>query len=177
MKGNTKIILILIGAMVFIGLSGCTNNGGININPAQISNIRSDIADFDLPPGYSADFCTSLIGYTMIAYSNGNGPSHIYLIQSEKETDGEKLAQILSELVVGSGDPETQMTVIETRLVHVRGEETTLVISDWINSEGTTYRQAAAAFQGYGGPALIVFSESIENWNQVTLNTLLASVH
>jgi len=177
MKGNTKIILILIGAMVFISLSGCTNNGGINIDPAQISNIKSDIADFDLPPGYSTDFSTSLMGYTVIAYSNGNGLSHICLIQSEKETDGEKLAQILSELVVGSGDPETQMTVIETRTVRVRGQETTLVISDCINSEGTTFRQAAAAFQGNGGPALIVFSEPIEDWNWATLNTLLASVH
>lgn len=177
MKLNTKNLLILIGAMVFIGLSACTNNGAININPTQISHIRSDIADFDLPAGYSADFSTSLMGYTVIAYSGGAGPSHLYLIQSEKETDGEKLDQILSEIVVGSGDPETQMTVIESRPVHVRGQETTLVISDCINSEGTTFRQAAAAFQGNGGPALFVFSEPIENWNQATLNTLLASVH
>ncbi len=175
MKQITKIILTLNAVCVLIGLSACTSF--VATNTEQISGFTSKIADFDLPAGYHADFSTNLMGYSVIAYSHGAGPSHLYLIQSEKEADGEKLAQVLDEVVVGSGDPQTRMTVIETRPVLVRGQETTLVISDCVNSEGLAYRQAAVAFQGNGGPALIVFSEPIENWNQATLNTLLASVH
>ena len=51
------------------------------------------------------------------------------------------------------------------------------MISDAVNSEGLAYRQAAgSAFTGNGGPALLVFSESIENWDEAILNDLLASL-
>ncbi|NQU30998.1 MAG: hypothetical protein HQ525_10060, partial [Anaerolineae bacterium] len=106
----------------------------------------------------------------------GDGPSHIYLIQSDNESDGEKLAQVLDELVIGSGDPQTRMTVVETRSVMVRGQKSTLVISDAVNSEGLSYRQAAVGFPGNGGPALLVFSESIENWDQATVDALISSI-
>ena len=43
------------------------------------------------------------------------------------------------------------MTVTEIRATIVRGQETTLVIIEGMNSEGVIYRQAAAAFQGKGG--------------------------
>ena len=99
------------------------------------------------------------------------------VIQSEKQVDGEKLAYMLDELVVGSGDPETRMTVIETHPVQIRDQGTTLVISDCVNSEGRAYRQVAVTFQGNGGPALLVYSESIDNWDQTEVDTLLASVH
>ena len=177
MSQITKIILTLMGASALIGLSACSSFVATNTDPEQLSGFTSEIAGFDLPAGYHADFSTNLMGYSVTAYSRGAGPSHLYLVQSEKESDGEKLAQMLPELVLGSGDPQTRMTVIETRPIRVRGQETTLVISDWINSEGISYRQAAVAFQGDGGPALLVFSEPIERWNQETVDAFLASIH
>ena len=176
MKFITRTRFALLGVITVIGIAACTPSGAININQAQITDLRSDMADFDLPIGFSADFSTHVMGYTAMAYSRGVGPSHIYLIQSEKESDREKLDQILDELVIGSGDPQTRMTVIETQSVQVRGQDTTLVISDCVNSEGTTYRQAAVAFQGDGGPALLVYSESMQNWNPTILSGLLASI-
>ena len=113
----------------------------------------------------------------MVAYNRGSGPGHLYLIQSEKETDGEKLAEMLSEMTPKSA-PQVRMTmtVSESRAVTVRDQETTLVISEGINSEGQTYRQAMVTFQGNGGPALLVFSESTEKWDQTELDNLLASI-
>lgn len=176
MKQIIKILLKICGTSMLIGLSACSTIGNTTTELDKISISTSEIADFDLPAGYHADLSTKLMGYSVMAYSRGSGPSHLYLIQSEKESDGEKLAQVLDEVVVGSGDPQTRMTVIETRLILVRGQETTLVISDCVNSEGLAYRQAAVAFQGNGGPALLVFSETNESWNQATVDTLLASI-
>ena len=87
------------------------------------------------------------------------------------------MAQALDELVVGSGDPQTRMTVVENRPVMVRGQETTLVISDAVNSEGLSYRQATVGFPGNGGPALLVFSETLENWDQAVVDALISSIH
>ena len=44
------------------------------------------------------------------------------------------------------------------------------------NSDGVIYRQATVAFQGNGGPALLVFSELLENWDQAAFDALVASI-
>ncbi len=174
MKQIIKTLLVLF---VLTGLFACTPTATINVNPEQVPNAASDIADFDLPAGYAPEFTASLLGYTVAAYNPGDGHSHLYLIQSEKESDGENLAQMLEELAPGSNDPSTHMTVVETRQVTVRGQEAPLVISEGVNSENETYRQVMAAFQGKGGPDLLVLSEPVTRWDQTAVDAFLASIH
>jgi hypothetical protein len=136
----------------------------------------SAIADFDLPGGYTFEFNTSMLGYTVASYRGANGPSHLYLIQSEQQSDGGDLEEMLTQLVPGSYDPNTRLTVIENRPVTIRGQEVTLVISEGVSSENVPYRQATVAFEGKGGPALLVFSESLEAWHPGALDEFLASI-
>lgn len=117
------------------------------------------------------------MGYTAASFCPDNGNRYLYLIQSEKDSDGEKLAQMLEELVPGESNPQTHMPVIETCYVIVRGQEKALVMSEGINSEGKSYRQVTVAFQGKGGPALLVLSEPVESWNQGSLDAFIASIH
>jgi len=171
---NPKIIL---PAILLILLTACTANNAVQTADDQIASAAAEIADFDLPAGYTLEFSASLDGYTLVSYNPGNGHSHLYLIQSEKESDGEKLAGMLEQIAPGSYDPQTRMTIIETRPVTVREQEVTLVISEGITSEGETYRQVTAAFQGKGGPALLMFSKPVTSWNQQTVDALIASIH
>jgi hypothetical protein len=170
---KTKILCLIL---LTLFLAACGADVSLSTDSGNVTNTAAEIAEFTLPTGYAPEFTTTVMGYDLAAYSRGNGPSHIYLIQSEDAADWEKLTQVLDEIVIGSGDPTTHLKVVETRLVIVRGQETTLVISDAVNSEGRTYRQAAVGFQGNGGPALLVFSESRENWDEVTLANLIASI-
>jgi hypothetical protein len=157
-------------------LAACGVEGSISTSQENINETVVEIADFDLPAGFVPELSTTLLGYQAVAYSRGDGPGHIYLIQSSDPADADRLAQALDEIVIGSGDPTTRLTVVETRSVVVRGQETTLVISEAVNSEGHTYRQAAVGFQGNGGPALLVFSESIEHWDENILKNLISSL-
>ncbi|HEY3475229.1 MAG TPA: hypothetical protein VGK56_11510 [Anaerolineales bacterium] len=165
------IISILLGSLV-----ACVPDVSINGNPEDVSSAAAEIADFEPPAGYDSEFTASLLGYTVAAYNPGDGHSHLYLIQSDKESDAEKLEQMLAELVPGSSDPNTRLTVIENRVATVRGQEVTLIISDGISSDGDAYRQVTAAFQGKGGPALLVLSEPIERWDQSAVDTFIASI-
>jgi len=135
------------------------------------------IAEFDLPAGYIYDFDTSVLGYTVEAYKGQNGPSHLYLIQSEKQSDGNELAKMLSQLAPGSSNLDTRITVIETHTAKLRGQDATVVISEGINSENVRYRQITVAFEGNGGPALLVFSESVDAWDQEVVDAFLESIH
>jgi hypothetical protein len=158
-------------------LSACGINTAINTNTDKVVSVAAEIADFDLPAGYQPEFSASLEGYTLVSYNPGDGHSHLYLIQSEKESDGEKLASMVEQIAPGSYDPQTRMTIIETRPVTVREQEVTLVISEGVTSEGETYRQVTVAFQGNGGPALVMLTEPVISWDQEMVNTFIASIH
>lgn len=172
MNRNSQILFSLIGILIFTSLSACTSL----VSPIILTSSKAaEIADFELPDGYRHDFSTSFLGFSMIAYSRADGPSHIYLIQSEKDSNGEKLAEVMAEMVVGFGNPRTRMTIIETHKVLMCGQETTMVISDIINAEGIPYRQAIIAFEGNAGPALLVFSEPTKTWDQAKVDHLIES--
>jgi hypothetical protein len=171
-----KVLIFLLSTFMLSSLSACIPDDSINKDSEQVSSAAATIADFDLPVGYQADFSASLMGYTFASFRPDDEHSHLYFIQSEKETDGEKLAQMLDELVPGASDPQTRMTVIETRPATIREQQVTLVISEGVSSDGETYRQVTAAFQGKGGPALLVLSEPVSRWNQETVDAFLTSI-
>jgi hypothetical protein len=170
-------IKTILSAVLFILLSACGVRSTLNTGTENVTSTAAEIADFDLPAGYTADFSASLLGYQAAAFHPGDGHSHLYLVQSENESDGEKLAQMLDELVPGASDQQTHMTVIETRPVTVCKQEVTMVISDGVNSDGETYRQAMVPFQGKGGPALLVLSEPQSRWDQAAMDAFIASMH
>ena len=167
---STSIAIILLAILAACGTLEATNDS------EHIAELAANIADFEVPEGYASEFSAEMAGYTLATYKGTSGPSHLYLIQSEKEADGEELQRMLTQLAPGSSDPNTRMTVIENRPVTVRGQEVTLVISDGINHEGKSYRQATVAFQGKGGPALLVISESLERWDQSAVDTFIGSI-
>jgi hypothetical protein len=170
-----KIWLVTAAIILLAILSACGTVEATN-DSQHVTELASKIADFDLPEGYTSEFSAELAGYTLTAYKGTSGPSHLFLIQSEKEADGQELERMLTQLAPGSSDPNTRLTVIENRPVTIRGQEVTLVISDGVNHDGDSYRQATVAFQGKGGPALLVLSEPTDHWNDEIVNALIASI-
>ena len=171
-----KLLLLTLVTFLLVALSACGSTVKMSSDSNEVANVASEIADFEPPAGYSSDFTANLLGYTVAAYNPGDGHSHLYLVQSEKESDAEKLAQMLEKLVPGSSDRNTRLTVIENRAATIRGQETTLVISDGVNSEGESYRQVTAAFPGNGGPALLVLAEPTDRWDQSAVDAFIASI-
>jgi hypothetical protein len=162
-------------AILLMALFACTTIEATD-DPQHAKDIAVEIADFDLPAGYEPEFSTKMLGYTLVTYKGPSSPSHLYLIQSETQSDGEELAKTLTQLSPGSSDPNTHLTVIENRPVTVRGQDVILVIGEGLNAENVAYRQISVAFEGKGGPALLVFSEPVEDWHQTAIDEFLASI-
>lgn len=170
-----KMNLVLALTLLAV-LSACASPVAIDANSEEVAKAAAGIAEFALPANYAPEFTAQLGSYTAVSYNPGDGRSHLYLIQSKKEADREKLAQTLADLLPGSSDPNTRLTVIENRAATIRGEAATVVISEGVNHDGKTYRQVTVAFQGKGGPALLVLSEPSESWDPSTVDSLLASI-
>ena len=175
MKQIAPIILIVISTIVLTVLSACGTIESTD-DSQHATKLASKIADFDPPAGYASEFSVEMAGYTLAAYKGASGPSHLYLIQSRKESDGKELERMLTQLAPGSSDANTRMTVIENRTATVRGQEVAVVVSEGVNSESVSYRQVTVGFEGKGGPALLVLSETVESWDQEAVDTFLASI-
>jgi hypothetical protein len=173
MKRSTVRILVIVCALTI--LPACSTMDATD-NSQQVTDVAAKIADFDPPTGYTPEFTAQMLGYTLAAYKGSSGPSHLYFVQSEKKADGEELERMLAQLAPGSSDSNTRLTVVENHPVTIRGQEATLVISEGTNHEGESYRQATVSFQGKGGPALLVFSDSVNNWDQDAIDAFLQSI-
>jgi hypothetical protein len=117
-------------------------------------------------------------GYSIVSYHPGDGHSHLYLVQApaDKEVSQAELEAMLNKAQPGNTDKTTHLTVVEKRTITIRGQETAVVISEGTNGDGEAYRQATAAFQGKGGPALLVISEPNNRWDAARLDQLIASI-
>jgi predicted GH43/DUF377 family glycosyl hydrolase len=73
-------------------------------------------------------------------------------------------------------DQWSEVTVIETKPCQIRGEETTLVISEGVSHDGHRYRSASAVFDGNGGTALVNVSGPAANWDQTMVDSFIESL-
>jgi len=167
--------IIALVMLVFL-LTACGVHATLSTQPEKVNSAAAEIADFDVPAGYSPEFSASLDDYTLVSYHPANGHSHLYLVQSENSSDAEKLAEAIYKLNPGSVDTQARMAILETRPITAGVQETSLVISEGTNSDGDVYRQAMLAFEGKHGPALLVFSEPLAIWDLDTVNALLTSI-
>jgi hypothetical protein len=172
----TKTLISLISLSLLVGLAACSFNGVMTLNEEKTADAAVKIADFDLPEGYQADFSAAWKGYRLVAFNPGDDRSHLYVVQSERESDRERLEEMLGRLVPGDVDWQSRSEVLETRSVLVQGKLTTMVVKRGLNSEKQTYLQAVVPFDGKGGPALLVFSQPENRWNETVLEALVASI-
>lgn len=175
MKQINEIMLTVVSAVILVILSACSTVDTTD-NNQRVADTASKIADFEPPAGYTPEFSAEMLGFTTVSYRGTTRPSHLYLIQSGKQSNDEELQNMLKDLAPGSSDPNTRMTVIENRTVTVRGQDVDVIISEGLNSADTTYREATVVFQGKGGPVLLVYSESLDLWDQATVDSFLESI-
>ncbi len=171
-----KTILLFLSIVILAGAAACSRINMINPDRAVVNRVASEIADFELPQGYEADFSVYLLGYKLVAYRSADSGSHLYLLETSNEVVAGRVGQALKQMVPGQVDSRTRMTVVETRPIHVRGQEGKLIVSDGMNSEGHAYRQVLVTFSGKGGPALLVFVDGLERWDEARLYAMLSSV-
>lgn len=176
MKTQLKSLLIVL--ILAALLSGCGGAMPSKTSAQDANKVAASIADFQLPEDYKAEYSLSLAGFTIVAYNPGDDHSHLFFVQApaDYKEDQARLEEALRQAQTGKKDRDTRMTVVEKRQVSIRGQETTLVISEGVNSSDQQYREATATFQGKNGPALVVISEPVSRWDDARINQFIASI-
>jgi len=143
-------------------------------DPTEIAQVASNIADFDMPPGYQYEMAMSFLSYETVALSPidlRNGYFQIMLVQTPNSSnasqqDLQAQAQQMSSQQSSGGSS----VVVGTRTEKIRGQDVIITISE--SSGGRyTYRTWTAFFNGKGGLTILMIQGQADHWDdQVFLN-------
>lgn len=189
MNDSKKILLIIVGTL--LGICLCVGAAGfvllrgagwfitetVESDAPTVAAVGEGIADYTLPAGYGDGYAVSLGGYEMVAYTAVSGRSHIYLIQGPASltVDRDTLARQAREAT--GADAWREVQTVEERPCQIRGQASTLVISEGVSHDGMRYRTASALFEGNGGPALVSLSAPADSWDQAMVDAFIASLN
>ena len=171
----TFVLSLLVAGFIMLRSAGWVLNHVIDSEPASVSEVGRTIADYDVPDHYTDAYAAEVADFTMVTYHDVDTDGHIYLFQMP-ETIQLDPALLETRLRMAS-DTEVlaKVAVVHHMPCRIRGQETTLVISEGLNHDNRPYRSASAIFPGKGGQALINISGPIEDWDQALVDSFVES--
>jgi hypothetical protein len=190
MNNTVKIILALLAGVILIclviGSAGMilmqtvnrTVGNALQSDPTQVTEIAWGIAEYDLPAGFEIGYAKQLAGFDLVTYTGLDEHSHVIFFQLPEGVHVD-LDELERQLRQATGDPAVhggQAKVVDRMPVTIRGQQTTLLVSEGTNSEGQAFRQVMAMFQGKQGQALVVFERPAVSWDQTEADTFIASI-
>jgi hypothetical protein len=196
MDKSTKTVLIIIGSILVLCACGVAAVFGVGLwsfdkvvnvaeqsvseNPQVAVRVGAEIADYEVPAGFGSPYSVHVGDMTLIRYTTQNEMSSILLAQFPEGTSI-NVDEMLKLMEEGSGDPNnvwysTETTILEQSPVTIRGQATTLNISEGTSSGGIAYRMATANFQGRGGPSLVIVASPVDEWEREMVDEFISSI-
>lgn len=174
----TCVLVAVLGLTLFRA-TALSILSGVQAQPGEAASIAQEIADFTLPAGYSSAVAADFADFELVGYNGPDGTSHIYLMQLPPAVRVD-LAELESQLQSSTTDQGNanglDMHVIEQQSVTIRGQATTLVVSEGTNGQGQSIRSANAAFEGKDGQALLSFSGHTAGWDAAMIDAFIDSM-
>jgi hypothetical protein len=184
-----KVILVLLALLMTAGVvvtAGATllavrllgpEARGSATQPARVAQVAASMADFDLPEGYRPHYAVTVAGFRLAVYHNGDDRSHLMVAQAPGwlARNRSMAERYLVKAARGESSDASTRTVDELS-VTVRGEATTVVISEGLNHADDPFRQATAVFQGREGVCLAYIEEPLSRWDEARALAFLASI-
>ena len=196
MDKTTKTVLIAIGSVLMVCACGASLLFAVGLwsyrtitreaetitstDSQEAVRIGSEIADFDVPEGFGSPYAMHIGEVTSVGYASQSRNTHILLTQFPEGTsiNVQEMLKLISQYTADSNNHwyDAQTTLLEEKLVTIRGEETTLSISEGTSSDGGTYRSAVATFEGRGGPSLLMIAGPAGEWDMEMIEEFIASI-
>lgn len=166
---------VLLLSVLVLAVAGC----GLVATGEQAAERAAEIAQFELPAGFSPEAGVSLAGTTMVTYSHSDGVSHIFVIQAP-ESSGMTAAQLEQALRDSLANSQSagaiEMQDTEEIPLTIRGEQVTgLMGTGQSSSDNMSYTALTVPFTGDGGPALLLIQRPTDSWDQAEVDAFLAS--
>ncbi len=197
MNKTTKIILIIVGSLLVVcacASAALLATGAWSIgkfaqfaenstteNPQEIAQLASEIASFDIPESFIKQYGMKIGSWSLVQYMTNDEKSILFVTQFPAGTSI-NADEMMRQIQRNTRNPNSPWYNVDTALVEqkpvtIRGQETTLSISEGTTKEGVSYRMANAEFQGKGeGPALFLIVRPADQWDDQVVENFIASI-
>jgi hypothetical protein len=185
-----NIIIIVLAVLAVICLGTCAavlllGRGLGNIfsqstvqDPAQVATVAAEIADFNLPAGFSPKGGFHMLGFTMAMYTTSDNQSLITLIQTPTSatiTD-EDIQQMRDQSERQAGRQLQNFRILSTKDATIRGKPAKIIIQEGTTDNNVTIRQELVAFSGKSGTAMLMVMAPVDQWNQAAYDKMVKSI-
>ncbi len=176
--GSLTMLCLCIGAASFVGtqVTKWIVSETFQSDPDTVTAVGNSIADYTLPAGFGDGYAVKWSDFSMVMYTAVDNSSHIYLLQTpgsvllDRETLEWQMRQVTNR------EDISEARIIDSQPCPIRGEETTLIISEGTNNAGQLYRSASAVFTGNEGAALVSISAPTNSWDQEMVEKFIESL-
>ncbi len=188
MSRNTKIALIVIGALVVLcaGICGISflllprfANNIVSRQPADAKRVGAEIAEYTLPAGYAEVMGLNMLVYKMvvIAPENDQRDAMIFMLMATNTSDinqAQMERQMQQSFQQQFGASGSQLRVVGQESVTIRGQAVNLSVAE--NDASPKLRQAIGAFDGKNGLTIVMVMGAVEHWDNALLREFLSSI-
>ena len=152
----------------------------VSTDPASVEQAKKNIAEFDVPEGYTPTVMSFLV-YDMITLvpEGSDSDMTIMLMQSSGILSGdpEQMKEQLRQAAQQQGkQPGASMQLVETRDEVIRGETVTVTISE-SQYQSFTIRQWMTVFTGNKGPTILMIQGAAKSWDDELIADFIKSIH
>ena len=197
MRRATKSAIILTGSLLLTCLCGVAVVFGAGFwsfakfldfadqstteDPQEVAHIASEIAEFEIPEGFSKQYGMKVGTFSLVQYTTSKGDTFIFVTQFPAGTsiNPDEMMREIRDSSRKSDSPWCNIVtrLIEQRSVTIRGAEAILSVSEGTSENGQLYRMANAKFQGRGqGPSLLMIVGPADDWELQMAEDFIGSI-
>lgn len=159
-------LCLALGASLSFWGTGRILSGMVDGDPDTVAEARDAMADYTVPAGFDEGAAISIAGFSMITHTGDDNRSHITLIQEPSWLALDR-ADLERQVAQASGaEVWTEVKMVDSQPCQIRGQETTLVISEGVSHDNHRYRSASALFEGEHGTVLLSISGPAASWDE-----------
>jgi hypothetical protein len=190
MSRSLRVVLVIVAVALFLccvaglgaTLLGTRLAGRILItNPERVQAVGRQIADYEVPPGYTEMYAMNVLGLKVVAIGPATSsdltlimlmqlPAGIQVSQEEMER------QVEQALARQTGLDNADMTSLKREETTIKGELATLTVREGTTQRGERLRQVTGFFQGKEGPAVLMVTGEAASWDETTVDGFIASI-
>lgn len=187
---NRKLWIILAVVAAVLCLGACATilllgRGLFNMaqnsvveDPQQAAEMGAEVADFDLPRGFTPVGGFDLMGMKMAMYGSENNQSMIILMKVPGVTDMSdvNMDEMREQMMRQMGRQMSDVRVIDQYETTIRGKPAQVIIQEGTSSDGELTRMLVTVFEGKAGMSMMMIMSPADAWDQEMAADVVQSI-
>ena len=183
--GVVLTLCVCVGVAGFFALRsvGSRMAESVKLDPAEVEQVGAQIAEYEVPEGYSHRMAMSMMGYDFVIIApEGDGSGMMIMLAqfgqafvqgSDPKAFQEQMQRSLEQQ---SGRRGLNLKAVETRTITIRGQEVEVTVFEGADENGISIRQMVASFATENGLGMVLIQGVAGAWDQDAADAFLESI-